>query len=76
MDLDKLLLKEEVVFGNRFEAGEGLVMQLSGQIILDSMEVLTTDIIQTNKRRLALTDALYVVGTEYIFNELINTVGI
>ena len=74
--MDKLLLKEQVTFGNRFEVSEGLAMQLSGQIILDSMEVLTTDIIQTNKRRLALTDALYVVGTEYIFNELINTVGI
>ena len=59
MDLDKLLLNEKVTFGNRFEVGEGLAMQLSGQIILDSMEVLTTDIIQTNKRRLALTDALY-----------------
>lgn len=74
-DLYRLFLDKEVDFGNRFEVDEGLEMQLSGQITLDSKEVLTADIIQTNKRRLALPGA-FVVGTQCIFNELINAVGI
>lgn len=43
-------------------------MQLSGQIILDVDA--TADISQTNKRRIG---ALHIVGTQYIFSALINT---
>lgn len=62
-------------FEKRFEVGERLVMLLSSQIILDSKGVLITDISHTNKR-IALFDAIHVVGTQYIFSGLMNTMGI
>lgn len=63
-------------FEKRFEVGERLVMLLSSQIILDNKGVLITDISHTNKRRIALFDAIHVVGTQYIFSGLMNTMGI